>query len=76
VTLTEQNVATGQVEWGFTDRPLIVSANQTYSSGTLDNDWAPLATTYLVTLTVKDAQTGAVIGTRSATVSTGQQKSG
>jgi hypothetical protein len=76
VSLTEQNVSTGVVEWGFADNPLTVAANSTYSSGTIDNDWTPLATTYLVTLTVKDAQSHAVIDTRQATVTTGQVKTG
>jgi hypothetical protein len=72
VSLTEQNLSTGNVEWGWADRPLALDANKSYSSGTMDNDWTPLATSYLVTLTVKDAQSGAVIATRSATVTTGK----
>ncbi len=72
VSLTEQNLSTGNVEWGWTDTLLFLDANKSFSQGTLDNDYTPLATSYLVTLTVKDARSGAVVATRSATVTTGK----
>lgn len=75
-TLSEQNLSTGNVEWGYSDYRLPLDPNGSYSSGTLDNDNTPLATSYLVTLTIKDAATGQVLDTRSSTVTTGKLRAG
>ena len=47
-----------------------LTPGQTLSPGTYDNDFAELNTSYLVTLTVTEKYTGAVLATRSVTVTT------
>ena len=47
-----------------------LTPGQALSPGTYDNDFAELNTSYLVTLTVTEKYTGAVLATRSVTVTT------
>lgn len=51
------------------------SSTSYMSSGTIDEDWAAFSTPYTVTLTVTDPNTGAVIASQSAVVTTKAPKS-
>jgi len=70
INVTETNTVTGNVEWSSTTNPYL-KTNDSYSSPNLDNDFAPQATTYLVTITVTEYSTGAVLATQTVYATTG-----
>jgi hypothetical protein len=72
--LDEVNQTTGVDELAV-DLSASLAPGQVYSSPLYDNDSAPLATTYTVTLTVTDASTKLVVAEQSVVVSTPAQPS-
>ena len=66
--MTYTNGTTGAVDFARS------SSTQYMSSGTIDEDWAAFSTAYTVSLTVTD-NTGAVLDSRTAVVTTKQPKS-
>ena len=69
VTVTETNTSTGNVDW-ISPATTYLSSNASFSMK-LDNDFAPQATTYLVTITVTEYSSGIVLATQSVYTTTG-----
>lgn len=69
ISMTETNQATGNVDWSY-NSSAIVAPRTTTGVGLVDNDYAPTATTYTVTVKVKEHSTGEELASRSLVAST------
>jgi len=67
--LVESNQATGLVAWRNPYSP-VVAGGATGGVGLVDNDYAPLSTTYQVVVNVRDHATGELLDTASMVTST------
>jgi hypothetical protein len=67
--LVESDQATGIVAWR-NPYSLVVAGGGTGGVGLVDNDYAPLSTTYDVVVNVRDHSTGQLLDTRSMVTST------
>jgi hypothetical protein len=69
MSMTETNQATGIVDWSYNTSSTVASRNTT-GVGLVDNDYAPTATTYTVTVKVRRHSTGEELASRSLVAST------
>ncbi len=67
--LVESDQATGVVAWRSPYSP-VVAGGATAGIGLVDNDYAPLSTTYDVIVNVRDHSTGELLDTRTMVAST------
>jgi hypothetical protein len=69
ISMTETNQATGIVDWSY-NSSATVAPRSTTGVGLVDNDYAPTATTYAVTVKVREHSTGEELASRSLVAST------